>query len=79
MKKVEKKTVKKASEGDLISFNMSIHLKNINDTCEARVLKVMENSVIVDVRHENIYEFDNTVVNHKNYTILENAKLVNII
>ncbi|MEH6936221.1 DUF2187 family protein [Bacillus sp. JJ664] len=57
--------------GDYISFDAKIHIDKIRSKIvKAKVLMVYENCVLVDVRKIKIFDVDFTVVNHKNYTIL---------
>ncbi|MGS2778349.1 DUF2187 family protein [Robertmurraya sp. GLU-23] len=62
----------KAKVGDIILFNRK------EGTHEGKVTKVQDNSVLVQIDDYSKfvlgYENNNTVVNHKNYTILEQGK-----
>ncbi len=65
-------TGNKANEGDWITFDAAMHNKKIKShICNGKVVKVLQNSVMVDVTHEEVYEDQFTIVNHKNYEITQ--------
>lgn len=61
--------------GETITFSSTIHHPSKKDiTIEAIVLKELTNSVICDVSSYDIYDYNQTVVNHKHYQILNTPK-----